>query len=108
MAENEKLEYLIISTDAVVVEIVSEPRVVMTYRGYAPVVEVKVDGEAANKLMYINSKSISTTLEGLKNNNSGNFTGIKVRIRKESNDKFAKYIIDKTSDAVIQGEEVVE
>ncbi|MFC1809600.1 hypothetical protein ACFL3D_05735 [Candidatus Omnitrophota bacterium] len=108
MADNEKMEYLMISTDAVVVSIVSEPRVVMTYRGYAPVVEVQIEGEDAPKLMYINSKSISTTLESLKNENQGKFSGIKIRIRKESNDKFAKYIINKASDAVIQGEEVVD
>lgn len=108
MSENEKLEYLMITTDAVVVMIVSEPRVVMTYRGYAPVVEVKVEGEDTKRLMYINSKSISTTLESLKNENGGKFTDIKIRIRKESNDKFAKYIIDKTSEHVIKGEEVVE
>jgi len=58
--------------------------------------------------MYINSKSISTTLETLKNENDGSFSGINIRIRKESNDKFAKYIIHKASDNVIQGEEVVE
>ncbi len=108
MADNEKLEYLIISTDAIVVEIVSEPKVVMTYRGYAPVVEVKVEGEAQNRLMYINSKSISTTLETLRLENNGKFTGITIRIRKESNDKFAKYIIDKASDEVIQGEELID
>ena len=108
MTKNEKMEYLMISTEAVVVTIVSEPRVVMTYRGYAPVVEVQVEGEDAKRLMYINSKSISTTLENLKNENDGKFSGIKIRIRKESNDKFAKYIIDKTSDDVIKGDEVVE
>ena len=106
--ENEKLEYLIISTEPIVVEIHSEPKVVMTYRGYAPVVEVLVEGESQKRLMYINSKSISTTLENLRTENGGKFTGIKIRIRKESNDKFAKYIIDKTSDNVIQGDEVVE
>jgi len=108
MEESEKLEYLIISTDAIVVEIFSEPKVVMTYRGYAPVVEVRVKGETQKRLMYINSKSISTTLETFRLENSGQFTGIKLRIRKESNDKFAKYIIDKTSDEVIKGEEVVD
>lgn len=108
MSENEKLEYLVISTEAVVVSIVSEPRVVMTYRGYAPVVEVCVDADAVHKLMYINSKSISTILEGLKNENGGKFNGIKIRIRKESNDKFAKYIIDKTAESVIQGEQIIE
>ena len=51
MTENEKLEYLIISTDAVVVSIVSGPRVVMTYRGYAPVVEVEVEGELRNGMV---------------------------------------------------------
>ena len=108
MEDNEKLEYLIIGTEATVVAIVSEPKVVMTYRGYAPVVEVIVDGESQKRLMYINSKSISTTLETLREENGGVFAGIKIRIRKESNDKFAKYIIDKTTDGVIQGEEVVE
>jgi hypothetical protein len=108
MADNEKMEYLMISTEAVVVSIISEPRVVMTYRGYAPVVEVKVEGEESQKLMYINSKSISTTLESLKNENHGKFSGIKIRIRKESNDKFAKYIINRASDKVIKGDVIVE
>ena len=108
MEDNEKLEYLIISTEAIVVKIVSEPKVVMTYRGYAPVVEVQVEGEAHNRLMYINSKSVSTTLETLRVENGGKFSNITIRIRKESNDKFAKYIIDKASDGVIQGEKLVD
>ena len=42
--EQKRREFIRFGIDDVVVEIVSEPFVVNTFRGFAPVVDVKVEG----------------------------------------------------------------
>jgi hypothetical protein len=74
-------------------EIVSEPYVVMTFRGYAPVVSVKSGGQEYQ--LYISSRSISQALEPLVKANDGKFAGLKLRVRKESDDKMAPYVVEK-------------
>lgn len=76
------------------VEIVSEPYVVMTIRGYAPVVDV-TGGPDGKQILYISSKSMSTGLEPLVQANAGKFTGLKVRLRKETDDRMAPYVVEK-------------
>jgi hypothetical protein len=50
------------------------------------------DGE--KKMLYISSYSISAALEPLVEENDGKFAGIKLRISKESDDRFAKYVVE--------------
>jgi hypothetical protein len=65
----------------------------MTIRGYAPVVDVKCpQGEF---ILYISSKSISDGLEPMVQAGDGKFHGLKLRVRKESEDKMARYIVEK-------------
>jgi len=93
--EQKRREFIRFGVDEVVVEIVSEPFVVNTYRGFAPVVDVKVEGEEGIKSMYISAKSLADSLTPAVDENGSKFTGLKLKIRKESADSRAPYIVEK-------------
>jgi len=95
--EKKRREFIRFGVDEVVVEIVSEPFVVNTFRGFAPVVDVKVEGEEEEgiKSMYISAKSLADSLTPAVDENGAKFTGLKLRIRKESADSRARYIVEK-------------
>jgi|ETNmetMinimDraft_26_1059896.scaffolds.fasta_scaffold282958_2 hypothetical protein len=82
-----------VTVDPVELEVVSEPYVHMTFRGYAPVVDVSVAG--ATHMLYISSKSISVALEPLVEENGEKFSGLKLRVKKESEEKMAPYVVEK-------------
>lgn len=89
---DEKKEPLVVGTEEQVVTIVSEPTVAFTYRGYVPAVIVQIEtGE--ERLLYISAASIANPLEPIRQKNQGRFAGIKLALRKESADRFAKYIV---------------
>ncbi len=92
MAEERKPN-LKVGVNWIPTEIVSEPFVVMSIRGYAPVVDVKAP--EGDFILYISSKSISEGLDPLVQANGGKFAGLKVRLRKESEDRMAAYIVEK-------------
>ena len=93
MAHQERKPTLKVGVDWVPLEVVSEPYVVMTVRGYAPVVDVK--GPQGDFILYISSKSISDGFEPLVEAGGGKFSGLKLRVKKESEDKMARYIVEK-------------
>ncbi len=93
MAERERYPNLKVGKDWIAVELVSEPYVVMSIRGYAPVVDVQ--GPDAKQILFISSKSISQGLEPLVQANGGKFTGLKVRLRKETDDRMSPYVVEK-------------
>lgn len=76
-------------------EIISEPYLINTIRGYAPIIDVIHLGEKIKFSLYISAKSISDGIEPLRENNNKQFTGIKFKIKKEDNKKMSKYIIEK-------------
>ncbi|HYE98265.1 MAG TPA: hypothetical protein VEJ18_05105 [Planctomycetota bacterium] len=82
-----------VGVDWVSVEVVSEPYVILGFRGYAPVIDVQ--GPNGKQLVYISSKSISEGLDPLVQANGGKFTGLKLRLRKASEDKMAPYEVEK-------------
>ena len=82
------------TTEPTKIKIVSEPTVVFTQRGYAPVVKVAIEGEEEEKVMFISAASLSAGLEELRSENDQKFAGIEAVIRKESTDRFAKYIVE--------------
>ena len=96
MADSSKRPTLKVKTEWIDVEIVSEPYVVMTFRGYAPVVDVKAPGEADPLNLFISSKSISLGIDAFMKENGGKFAGLKLRIRKESDDRMAPYVVEKS------------
>lgn len=93
MADQERKPNLKVGTEWVAVEIVSEPYVVMTVRGFAPVVDVKTPG--GEFILYISSKSMSDGLVPFLERTDGKFNGLKFRVKKESEDKMARYIVEK-------------
>jgi len=58
MPDQERKPNLKVGVESIPIEITSEPYVVMTVRGYAPVVDVK--GPQGDFILYISSKSMST------------------------------------------------
>lgn len=93
MAERERYPNLKVGTDWVVVEVLSEPCVVMSIRGYAPVVDVQ--SPEGKQILFISSKSISLGLDPLVQANGGKFQGLRLRLRKETPDRMAPYVVEK-------------
>jgi hypothetical protein len=77
------------------IEVLGDSDVVLTFKGYVPILPVRVLHSGLSKFLYIGAKSISTQLEALRKDNGGGFKGLSIRIRKESSDKFSPYIIEK-------------
>lgn len=91
----ERGETLKVTTKAVTVTVEGEPIALYTFRGYAAAINVKVDGETAVKAMFISAKTLSDELVKLVEANGGKFAGIRFTVRKESEDKMAKYLVEK-------------
>ena len=83
-------EAIKITTEEVTLEIISEPYARFTHRGYAPVVNVKVD-DGETKALYISSSTLAKAINPMVENQDGKFLGLKFSVKKESDDKFAKY-----------------
>lgn len=82
------------TTDLVKIKIVSEPTVILTARGYAPIVNVEANDEPDARFMYISAASLSQALEPLRVGNNNRFTGLQIKVHKESADRFAKYVVE--------------
>ena len=93
MPDQERKPNLKVGTEWIAVEIVSEPYVVMTIRGFAPVVDVKTPG--GEFILYISSKSMSDGLVPMLEASSNVFKGLKFKVKKESEDKMARYVVEK-------------
>lgn len=92
MADRETIK---VTTKPLTVTIEGEPIAVYTFRGYAAAVNVKVDGETGVKALYISAKTLSDELVKMVEANGGKFSGIRFTVKKESDDKMAKYIVEK-------------
>ncbi|RME05301.1 MAG: hypothetical protein D6805_00130 [Planctomycetota bacterium] len=97
MPQQEYIEPVKITTEEVHLTIVGEPYVRYTHRGYAPVVNVKVN-EKEKKVLFISSASLAAGLQPLVEKQNGKFDGIQIKVRKESNDRFAKYLVTPVTD----------
>jgi len=93
MPDQERKPNLKVGVEWVPLEITSEPYVVMTIRGFAPVVDIKCP--QGDFILYISSKSMSDGLEPMLQATSGAFKGLKLKVKKESEDKMARYIVEK-------------
>ena len=82
-----------IGTGWIDLSVIGEPDVVLTFKGYAPILPVKIEQNGLEYNMYISAKSISGVLENYRINNNNKFTGLKLSIRKASEDRFALYEI---------------
>lgn len=90
----EDVPSLKVSTGWIELEIISEPDVVLSFKGYAPILRVRKIRTGVEFVLYISAKSLAVPLEELRENNGGGFMGIKFRIRKESMMQMAKYEIE--------------
>ena len=93
--DNDKLDTLKVNTGWINIEIVSESDAQLTFKGYAPIIKVKVEKSGLVKMLYISAKSLAEKLEPLRQDNKGRFTGLRLKIRKESEDRFASYLVEK-------------
>lgn len=75
-------------------EVVSEPYLVLTFRGYTGAVEVlELATGSRYELLIGGIKSLAESLEPLRASNNGTFKGLRFKIKKESEDRFSPYII---------------
>ena len=97
--DNDRYDTLKVGTEEVELTIVSEPYVVFTHRGYAPVINVD-DSEGERYTLYISSSSIARELQPLIDDRAGRFKDLKILVKKESEDKFAKYQVKRAEPIV--------
>ena len=88
------LPQLKFGTGWVSVEIMSEPEVVLTARGYAPVVRARALGTGLEYLWYISAKSLAEPVEVFRKDNDGRFKGLRLNVCKESSDPMARYKVE--------------
>lgn len=75
-------------------EIISEPDVTLTFRGYAPILRVRKISNNLEYIFYISAASLGKTLEELRQNNTGTFKGIQFRVRKKDATPMAPYELE--------------
>ena len=71
--------------------VTGEATVVQTFKGYAPVIPVKVIATGLDYILYISAKSLAEKLEPLRQANGGRFNGLRISIRKSSDEAFSPY-----------------
>jgi len=82
-------------------EVTSEPYLVLTFRGYTLAVEVlELVTGSRSELLIGGIKSLAESLEPLRASNNGMFRGLRLRIRKESEDRFSPYVVEPADDVV--------
>jgi hypothetical protein len=90
---NEGLPLLKVGTAPTEVEIISEPFVRNSVRGYMPCVKVKVIKSELEYALSIGSKSITEGIEKLRKENNGYFTKLKFNLSKKDDTQMAPYIL---------------
>ena len=90
----ETLPALKVSTGWIELETISEPDVVLTFRGYAPILRVRKISNDLEYIFYISAASLGQTLEEFRQNNTGIFKGIQFRVRKKDATPMAPYEIE--------------
>ena len=83
-----------VSTGWIELEIISEPNVVLTYKGYAPILQVRKISNNLEYIFYISARSLGESLETLRKNNHGRFNGIQFRVRKTDATQMAPYEVE--------------
>ncbi len=91
--DRNELEQLRIGEDLIQLRVHGEPYVVATFRGYAPVLEVENLHSRTRHYVFISAKSFMDGVEPLRVANGGVFDGLVFKVRKDSDDKYAKYVV---------------
>ncbi len=90
-----RFEQLRVGEGQIPLRIISEPYVILTFRGYAPVVDVLHLRQKVNYTMYIQAKSLAEQLEEMRRKNDGEFIDLEFLINKASSDRFSAYVIER-------------
>lgn len=88
------VDYLRVDAEPKYIQIISEPYVIFTSRGYQPVVDVVERKSKTSTRLFITARSLAERLEILRQDNGGNFSGLEFWLRKESYKKTAPYILE--------------
>src|SRR5262245_49257759 len=97
-AGNENLlPALKVSVGWIEVEVIAEPLVRLSIKGYTPILPVKVAKTGLTYVLYMGAKSFAEGLEPLRKQNNGAFKGLRFRIKKESSEQFSPYRIEASS-----------
>ena len=83
-----------VGTGWIELEVMSEPDVILTFRGYAPILHVQKINNNLEYIFYISASSLGRSLEDLRENNGGVFQGIQFRVRKKDATPMAPYEIE--------------
>jgi hypothetical protein len=83
-----------VNTEARFLLAVSEPYVVFTRWGYAPVIDVFEKKSNQESTLYISAQTLAGPLEELRNDNNGRIVGLEFWIRKETDAKNSKYLLE--------------
>jgi hypothetical protein len=79
-------------TKPVRIKIISDPYIIDTVFGYAPVIDVAVG--KASFYFFIGTKSLADGIEKLRAENGGAFIGLELKVRRASDDKKAPYVVE--------------
>lgn len=93
----ERHDAIKVTVDKLVLEVTSDPYVVYTFRGFAPVVNIRTDG-GEDRTLYLSSKSLSEQLHNLLLKSNEEWVGMKIRVWKDSEDRFARYMVEEIDD----------
>ena len=88
------IDYLKVDLEPKYIQVVSEPYVVFTVRGYAPVIDIIERKSRHATALFISAKSLAQPLEMLKKENGDLFSGLEFWIRKASDGRTAPYILE--------------
>ncbi|MFC1588222.1 hypothetical protein ACFL54_07925 [Planctomycetota bacterium] len=91
---DEGLTPLRIKSEWVELEAIGEPFVELTMRGYAPLLPVRDMSTDEECKVFINASSFGKKLEPMRQDNGGQFTGLKFRVKKESDERTAPYVVE--------------
>ena len=83
-----------VDTEARYVLVLSEPYLVFNRWGYAPAIDVFEKKTEFEFTMYISASTLAKQLEELRINNNDRFVGLEFWIRKETEAKNSKYILE--------------
>lgn len=78
------------------VSVIGALDVTLTFRGYAPILPVRVDDDEGPREMtlHISARSIAEPLETLRAGNEGRFEGLRFRLRKTGSESRAPYEVE--------------
>ncbi|MBF0232210.1 MAG: ParA family protein [Desulfamplus sp.] len=91
--EKNKVFPLKVGNDWIELIVTGEPSIIITFKGYAPILPVKLKKSGLHYQLYISAKSIAECIEPLRKKNNGLFKNLEFSIRKASDDRLSRYEI---------------